>query len=156
MVKKESEIKSIARPVELVYARLSDLRNLQALKERLEDPQVQALMAQQIPADKMEMVKAQVEKLEFTENSVEIDSPLGGKISLSMVEREEPKLLKFAAEGSPFPLFLWIQLLPSDEQNCRMKVTVGADVNFFMQAMVNKPLQHADDGLAQMLSAIPY
>lgn len=156
MVKKESEIKSIAHPVELVYARLSDLRNLQALKERLEDPQVQALMAQQIPADKMEMVKAQVEKLEFTENSVEIDSPLGGKISLSIVEREEPKLLKFAAEGSPFPLFLWIQLLPSDEQNCRMKVTVGADVNFFMQAMVNKPLQQAADGLAQMLSAIPY
>lgn len=156
MVKKESNVKSIASPVGQVYARLSDLRNLQTLKERLQDPQVQTMMAQQIPADKMDMVKSQLEKLEFTEDTVQIDSPLGGKISLSIVEREEPKLLKFAAEGSPIPLYLWIQLLPSDEQNCRMKVTVGAEVNFLMQAMVNKPLQQAADGLAQMLSAIPY
>lgn len=156
MTKKESEVRTIAAPVEVVYARLGDLRNLQALKDRVNDPQVQALMAQQIPADKLATISEQLQKLEFTEDAVMIDSPMGGQISLRICEREEPKLLKFQAEGSPIPLYMWIQLLPSDAQNSRLKVTVGADVNFIMQAMVGKPLQQAADGVAQMLSAIPY
>lgn len=156
MTKKESEIKYIAAPVEVVYSRLSDLRNLQALKDRLSDPQVQALMASQIPADKLETACQQLEKLEFTADSVLIDSPMGGKITLQIIEREEPKLLKFGAEGSPIPLNLWIQLLPVSDSQSKMKITVGADVNFMMKAIVGKPLQQAADGLAQVLSAIPY
>lgn len=36
----------------------------------------------------------------------------------------------------------------------KLRVTVGAEVNFFMKGMVAKPLQQAADGLANMLSAI--
>lgn len=156
MTKKESEIKYIAAPVDAVYARLSDLRNLQALKDRIGDPQVQAAMASQVPADKIAQLQQVVEKLEFTADSIVVDSPMGGKINLSIVEREEPKLLKFGAEGSPIPVNLWIQLLPVDAASSKMRVTVGADVNFMMKAIVSKPLQQAADGLAQVLAAIPY
>lgn len=155
MTKKESEVKYIARPVNVVYERLADLRNLQGLKDKVDDPQVQAMMASQVPADKIEQVKSVLEKMEFTEDSVLVDSPFG-QVTLSIVEREEPKLLKFGAEGSPIPLNLWIQLLPTDELNSKLKVTLGAEVNLFMKAMVGKPLQQAADGLAQVLSAIPY
>ena len=155
MTKKESEIKYISRPVNVVYERLADLRNLQILKDKIDDPQVQAMMASQVPADKIEQVRSVLEKMEFTEDSVAIDSPLG-HVNLNIVEREEPKLLKFGAEGAPIPLNLWIQLLPTDEQNSKLKVTVGAEVNLFMKAMVSKPLQQAADGLAQVLSVIPY
>lgn len=155
MTKKESEIKYIGRPVNVVYERLSDLRNLQILKDKIDDPQVQAMMASQVPADKIEQVRSVLEKMEFTEDSVAIASPLGN-VNLNIVEREEPKLLKFGAEGAPIPLNLWIQLLPTDEQNSKLKVTVGAEVNLFMKAMVGKPLQQAADGLAQVLSVIPY
>lgn len=155
MTKKESEIKYISRPVNVVYERLADLRNLQFLKDKIDDPQVQAMMASQVPADKIEQVRSVLEKMEFTEDSVAIDSPLG-QVTLNIVEREEPKLLKFGAEGAPIPLNLWIQLLPTDELNSKLKVTVGAEVNLFMKAMVGKPLQQAADGLAQVLSVIPY
>lgn len=155
MTKKESEIKYISRPVDVVYERLADLRNLQILKDKIDDPQVQAMMASQVPADKIEQVRSMLEKMEFTEDSVAIDSPLG-QVTLNIVEREEPKLLKFGAEGAPIPLNLWIQLLPTDELNSKLKVTVGAEVNLFMKAMVGKPLQQAADGLAQVLSVIPY
>ncbi len=155
MTKKESEIKYISRPVNVVYERLADLRNLQILKDKIDDPQVQAMMASQVPADKIEQVRSVLEKMEFTEDSVAIDSPLG-QVTLNIVEREEPKLLKFGAEGAPIPLNLWIQLLPTDELNSKLKVTVGAEVNLFMKAMVGKPLQQAADGLAQVLSVIPY
>ena len=155
MTKKESEIKYISRPVGTVYERLADLRNLQVLKDRIDDPQVQAMMASQVPTDKIEQVKNLMEKMEFTADSVDVDSPLG-HVTLNIVEREEPKLLKFGADGAPIPLNLWIQLLPTDEQNCKLKVTVGAEVNLFMKAMVGKPLQQAADGLAQVLAVIPY
>lgn len=155
MTKKESEIKYISRPVNVVYERLADLRNLQILKDKIDDPQVQAMMASQVPADKIEQVRSVLEKMEFTEDSVAIGSPLG-QVTLNIVEREEPKLLKFGAEGAPIPLNLWIQLLPTDELNSKLKVTVGAEVNLFMKAMVGKPLQQAADGLAQVLSVIPY
>lgn len=155
MTKKESEIKYISRPVNVVYERLADLRNLQILKDKIDDPQVQAMMASQVPADKIEQVRSVLEKMEFTEDSVAIDSPLG-QVTLNIVEREEPKLLKFGAEGAPIPLNLWIQLLPTDELNSKLKVTIGAEVNLFMKAMVGKPLQQAADGLAQVLSVIPY
>ena len=155
MTKKESEIKYISRPVNVVYERLADLRNLQILKDKIDDPQVQAMMASQVPADKIEQVRSVLEKMEFTEDSLAIDSPLG-QVTLNIVEREEPKLLKFGAEGAPIPLNLWIQLLPTDELNSKLKVTIGAEVNLFMKAMVGKPLQQAADGLAQVLSVIPY
>ena len=62
--------------------------------------------------------------------------------------------MKLASENSPVPIYVWIQLLPSGETGCKMRVTVGAEVNFFMKGMVAKPLQQAADGLANILSAI--
>lgn len=156
MTKKESEIKVVAAPVDRVYARLGDLRNFQALKERINDPQVQQMIGDKVPADKMQQLVSVMEKMEFTADSIIVDSPMGGQITLSIIEREENKLLKFGAEGSPIPLNLWIQMLPADTYSARIKVTVGADVNLFMKAMIGKPLQQAADGVAQMLAAIPY
>ena len=52
---------------------------------------------------------------------------------------------------------LWIQIFA-----CRgwagqkLKVTIRAEVNMFMKAMVTKPLQDGVDKLAEMLSMIPY
>lgn len=156
MTKKESEIKVVAAPVERVYARLGDLRNFQTLKERINDPQVQQMIGDKVPADKMQQLVSVMEKMEFTADSIIVDSPMGGQITLSIIEREENKLLKFGAEGSPIPVNLWIQMLPADAFSARIKVTVGADVNLFMKAMIGKPLQQAADGVAQMLAAIPY
>ena len=51
---------------------------------------------------------------------------------------------------------LWIQMLPVSDNQSKMKVTIRAEVNMFMKAMVSKPLQEGVEKLADMLSAIPY
>ena len=71
------------------------------------------------------------------------------------MEREEPKLVKMGSEGSPIPLTIWIQMLPTDAYSSKLRVTVGAEVNMFMKGMVAKPLQQAADGLANILSVLP-
>lgn len=149
----ESEVKLVNRGREVAYSRLSDLRNLEGLKTGLSDPAVRERLSSQVPADKLESMAKYVEGMTFTEDSISISSPVGD-ITLRLVEREEPKLLKFASEGGPLPLYLWVQLLPKGDEQSLMRVTVGTEVNFFMKGMVAKPLQQAADGLASMLSQV--
>lgn len=149
----ESEVKYMPQPVTEVYNRFADLRNLESLKERLNDPEVAARMAEQVPADKVEELKKYAEGMAFTADSLQLASPVGA-LTLRIVERDEPKCIKFQSEGSPIPLYVWIQLLPHGESETKMRVTVGAEINFFMKGMVSKPLQQAADGLAGMLSMV--
>ena len=131
LTKFESEVKIIPQTQQVVYDRFADLNNLAFLKERLSDPAVQDELARQVPADKVEDLRNYAEKLEFTADSITIESPLG-QITLRIIEREEPKCIKFASEGAPIQLYVWIQLLPHGTYESKMKVTVGAEVNFFM------------------------
>ena len=61
----ESEVKYIAQPVEVVYERYADLRNLQGLKDMLSDPAMAERIAEKVPADKVEEARKQLENVAF-------------------------------------------------------------------------------------------
>ena len=101
---------------------------------------------------------ARVEKLrslQFDTDSVSGQTPVG-TATLRIIEREPEKTIKFAAEGIPVAANMWIQLLPQSENECAMRLTVKADLNFFIRQMVGKKLEQGVDGLAQMLASLPY
>ena len=79
-----------------------------------------------------------------------------GKITFQIVEREPNKTIKFATKQSPVPLNLWIQLKQVADMDTRMKLTVRAELNPFIQQMVSKPLQDALDKIATVLASLPY
>lgn len=143
----------MAHDVLTAYRKFADLRNLGTLKERLDDPAVAEKMAQQLSADKMEEARRQLDNMQFDEDSVTIQSPMGA-ITLRIVEREEPKLVKFQAENSPVPVTLWLQLLPVGESESKLRVTLGAELNIFIKQMVGNKLQQAADGLANILATV--
>lgn len=153
LAKYESEVKLVQQSQQTVYERFSDLRNLQTLRDKMEDPNVKQTIESQIPEGQSEQVQKVLEEMSFDADTLSISTPVGA-ICLRVVEREEPKLVKFASEGSPIPLYVWIQLVPTDETSCKLRVTVGAEVNMFMKGMVAKPLQQAADGLATILAQI--
>ena len=136
MVKFESAVKNIQASPEAVYEKLSDLKNLEKLKDRL-------------PEDKLQ-------KLTFDSDSFSVDIDPVGKISLSVVEKEPYKMIKFGAISSPLPFSLWVQLLPVSETECKMKLTISLELNPFMKAMVQKPLQEGLEKMADMLAMINY
>ena len=76
-------------------------------------------------------------------------------ITLRIIEREEPKCIKFALEGAPIQANLWIQMLPQGDQ-CAMRLTLKAELNFLIKQMLGKKLEQGVEGLAQMLVQIPY
>ena len=136
MGKYESSIKHIPYPQKCVYDTLSDLSNIERVKDR-------------IPEDKQK-------DLSFDKDSIAITAPMVGKIAMRIIEREEPKTIKFESVDSPLPFNLWIQLLPDDNDGARMKLTLKADIPLFAMAMVNKPLQEGIEKAADALAAIPY
>ena len=78
-----------------------------------------------------------------------------GTVTIQVVEREEQKLVKLAVNGAPVETCIWIQMLPSAGTTA-LRVTVGAELNFFIRKMVESKLKPAPDAIAQMLCAIPY
>lgn len=156
--KYESEIKYLNFEQTLVYEKLSDLRNLDNLRQKIADPAAADLLKSNLPPEikpeQIDKFREYAEKMELGADYIKIASPMG-EVTLRLVEQETPKCLKFAGEGAPLPLTMWIQLLPTAE-GCKMKLTIGAEVNMFMKAMVNKPLQKAANGLADMLARLPY
>lgn len=153
LAKYESEVKIVPQSQSVVYSRFDDLNSLSAIKDRLSDPTVQQKLSEQVPADKLDELRKYAQGLSFEADAIHIASPMGN-ITLRVVEREAPKCIKFASEGSPVQLYVWIQLLPHGAYESKLRVTVGAEVNFFMKGIVAKPLQQAADGLANMLSAL--
>lgn len=131
-----SEVKMIPQNDERIYSMLSDLSNLERVKDR-------------IPQDK-------VKDFEFDSDTCSFAVDPVGKITFQIVEREPNKLVKFTTTNSPIPLFLWIQLKQVAEMDTRMKLTVRADLNPFIKPMVAKPLQEAIDRISTALASLPY
>ncbi|MBR1683127.1 MAG: SRPBCC family protein [Bacteroidaceae bacterium] len=158
MTKYESTVKQIHFPQSSIFAKLADLRNLESLKERVNDPAFleQLRASGQVPEDKLAQIQEMASKLEFTVDSVSIVGSPIGNVALQIVEREEPKCIKFEVQGAPMAANLWIQLLPTSAYESKMKCTIGADLNFFLKQMAKKPLQEGVEKLADMLAMIPY
>lgn len=137
----ESNVKHVPYSQERVYNKLSDLNNLEGVRERLD-----------MVKDKLD---GKLEDMSFDRDSIALKVQ-GISLTLRIIEREPLKCIKFEGDKSPIPLNLWIQILPVTQEEAKMKVTIRAEVNMFMKAMVSKPLQEGVEKLADMLAMLPY
>lgn len=136
MSKFESGVKHIPYPQQVVYNMLSDLSNIERVKGR-------------IPQDK-------IDGLSFDHDSVTVSAAPVGAVTLRVIEREEPKCIKFTTEKAPVEANLWIQVVPDGDGASKMKLTIKADINPFIKGMVAKPLQQGLEKIADALALIPY
>ena len=136
MSKFESSVKPISYPQENVYRMLSDFTNIERVRDR-------------IPKDKLK-------DLSFDKDSISIDIPPVGKVSMRIIDREEPKLIKLQSEQSPVKFLFWIQLLPTSATTSKMRLTIDADIPFFLKGMVSGQLQEGIEKVADALAMIPY
>ncbi len=136
MTKFESSVKIIPYSQERVYGKLSDLSNLEKIKDNL-------------PQEQVKDISFDTDTLSFSVAPV-------GQLTLKIIEREPYKCIKFETTNSPLPFNLWIQLVSTGEEECKIRLTIGLDINPFMKAMVQKPLQGGLEKMAEMLSRIHY
>lgn len=132
----ESSVKVIPYSQQRVYEKLSDLNNLEALKDRL-------------PQDKVQDLSFDSDTLSFSVSPI-------GQLTLQVVERDPYACIKLATTNSPLPFNLWIQLVETGAEECKVKVTIGMELNPFMKAMVQKPLQEGLEKMVDILAIINY
>lgn len=136
MDKFESSIREIPYSQHSVYAMLENMENIERVRDR-------------IPADKIGQVS-------FDRDSISLSGTPVGSISMKVVEREPEKLVKMESVDSPVKFNAWIQVLPLTPTSSKMKVTLGAELNFFIRQMAGKQINEAVEKIADVLQAIKY
>lgn len=131
-----SEIQKIPYSAERVFAKLSDLNNLE---------KVQSLLPE-----------GKVKDFAFDADSCSFQVETFGKIAIRVVEREPNKNIKLESEKSPVPFTFWIQLQEAATDDTRLKLTFRADIPFLFKAMISKPLEEGIKKLAETLAKLPY
>jgi len=135
--KYESKITSAPCSASQIYRVLSNLENLERVRQFIPQDKVQEM---EISADRVRM---------------KVDG-LAQKISIAIVDRVENDTVKFGAEGIPMDANFWIQLKEVSPTDTRIKLTVKADIPFMFKMMVDKKLQQGLDQAADMLAQFPY
>ena len=131
-----SEIKTIPYSEEKIYEVLSDLSNLEKVKDK-------------IPQEKISDFSFDTDSCSFSVNPI-------GKIKFLIVDREPFKAIKFEVAQVPIDVNMWIQLKETEPGVTKMKLTMKAALNPFLKPMLSKPLQDGINKAADMLAQVPY
>ena len=135
--KYESKIQSIPAPVDKVYPVLSNMLNLERVRDL-------------IPADK-------VQEMDLSEDAVKFKvDGLAQKVTIRIVDKIENDTIKFGLDNMPVAGNFWIQLKEVAPNDTRVKLTVKADIPVFFRMMIEKKLQQGLDDAAVMLTQFPY
>ena len=144
-----SEPRIIPFSQELVFAKLSNLKNLEPFvtKERLDEIKNQGI----------DTSKFNLEDFEASEDRCSFKISPIGNVGVEILERDPFKTIKFQGEKSvPFPVTFWVQLVSSGENSCKIKLTLHAELSIMIKMMVGGYLEKGIEKLADMLTGIDY
>lgn len=135
--KYESKIVSSSSSAEQIYRVLSNLKNIERVKDL-------------IPKDK-------IQEMEIGEDQIRIKvDGLGQKLTIAIVDRIENDTIKFGMEGIPMDANFGVQLKEVASGDTRIKLTIKADIPMMFKMMIGNKLQQGLDQAADMLAQFPY
>lgn len=132
----ESDIVKASCDSEAIFKVLSDLRNIELIKDK-------------VPTDK-------ISDLKFTQDTCHFNVNPFGTMGLKIVNREPNKTVKFGSDNSPIGFDFWIQLKEVGENDTRIKLTMKSEMNFIVKQMVEPMIQPMLNKMANMLAMLPY
>lgn len=135
--KYESKIGQVAASDKAIFDVLSNLENLNKVRDLIPEDKVQELV---ISPDCIRMKVG----------------GLAQKIAIRIVEKEEYKTIKFGADNIPMAVNVWIQLKQMAENDTRMRITLKADIPMMFRMMLDKKMQQGLDQAVDMLCQLPY
>ena len=105
----ESSVKHVPYPQQAVYDNISDLNNLEKVRDRVPEDKINDFSFR-VPEDK-------INDFSFDQDTVSLNVAPVGELKLRICDREEPKCVKFETVQSPVPFNVWVQVLPVDDNN---------------------------------------
>lgn len=119
-----------------IFRVLSDLRNLELVKEM-------------IPEDKIKDFSFDMDTVSFTVDSI-------GKVTFIVTQRDPENTVVFKSVRLPFEVFMEIHLLSSAEKETEFLMKVKSDLNPFMKGLVERPMKEAVEKISGALANLPY
>ena len=133
----ESHIAKVPADASAIYAVISDLSNLERVREL-------------IPQDK-------VQEFETNTNFVRLKvDGLGQKILIRIVDRIANDTVKFGVENLPMDGNFWIQVKQVAPHDSRIKLTLKAELPMMIAMMAGKKIQEGIDQAADMMAKMPF
>jgi len=141
-----SDIKIIHNNQEIIYNYLSNFENLSKyINEGLLEK-----MTEQIPQIKISNFESDADSCRFQISGM-------GLAEIRIIEREPVKTIKISSSGSlPVSIVFWIQLLPVDAYETKIRLVLNAEMSMMIKMMINKKLEEGINRMADMLAALPY
>ena len=141
-----SEVKIIDHNQQVVFNYLSNFENLSGylnsgLIERI---------TKQVPQIKITDFESNKDSCKFNITGL-------GVAEIKIVKRESFSTIKVESSGGlPLSFTFWIQLLPVDQYQTKMRLTLHAEMSMMIKMMAGNKLEEGIDQLADTLSKLPY
>ena len=125
----ESPKKNIAASQERVYGMLSNLKNLERVK---------------------------VDSLRFDDDNIYLTVPMLGDVEIHVAQRTPSERIVLNSTKSKIGFSINIDIKPVTADSCQLSISVDANVNPFMGAMVAKPLKEGLEKVTEVLTQVEY
>lgn len=133
----ESHIVKVPADAAAIYAVVSDLSNLERVKDL-------------IPKDKVQEFEADTDFVRL-----KVDG-LGQKIIFRIVDRILGDTVKFGVENLPVEGNFWIQVKQVAPHDSRLKLTLKAELPMMIAMMAGNKIQEGIDQAADMMAKMPF
>lgn len=133
----ESKQKQLLRSQIDVYNIMTDMRRLQPIIEALPEEQKN---------------KINLQDIQFSQDSVSFKVQTLGNVFLRIVDKDEPKTIKFGADNFPVHFNFWIQFVGVADTDTRMKLTLKADIPLMLKPMIGNKLSDGIERMADMIA----
>lgn len=140
----KSKETKVNAPAERVYAKLSNLENLQDVISNLPE--------EKIPADKIDMLK----QIEITPTTISFPAGPVGKISLEVSKLTPPKRIELSGVGTPVKLDLGVDITEKGAEESEVQVWLDIDIPMMLKPMIGGTLQSMVDQFATVMTAIKF
>ena len=137
-----SETNVIDFNIEVIYSKLSDPRVFKAHIDRNID---------RLPQEARE----HLEKVKFEDDGISVESPMGA-LKLSVSESVAPTMVKYAAQSSPVPFGVTVNLEPVDDTHTQAITELTIDIPFMLKTMVGGKLSEGARKMGEMIARLPY
>lgn len=141
-----SEVKTIGHNQQVVFNYLSNFENLgtylnSGLLEKI---------TEKVP-------QIRITDFESDQDSCKFNITGLGLAEIRIIDRDPFKTIKVESSGGlPLSFTFWIQLLPVDAYQTKMRLTLHAEMSMMIKMMAGNKLEEGINHLADTLSKLPY
>lgn len=144
MANYKSDIVTLGASAEKVYAKLSNLEGLGDLLKKVD--------LEQVPADQRGML----EQVSVTPDTISFPAGPVGELTLAVVEKVDPVLIRLEGRGTPVPVGLAMHITPLTAETCEAQVEIDVKIPMMLVPMIGGTLQKMADQFGNMLRQIPF